>query len=124
MPIYVYAYTDDIDISTGAERPTVELYQSMDEPHYTHHPDNGRPIRRVVQCPHVQGNYGEGNGCKPIEMMSIALDNEDEIAAFRQRNPGTEISDRRGDPLFGVPVVKSRGEKLRVLDKEGFQETN
>jgi len=116
MPCYEYAYED---VSTGE---TVELYQTMAEPAYAVHPETGRPLRRVPQLPRVHGQYGEGNGCEPIEMLSIALDNEDEIAAFRQRNPGATISGRRGDPLFGVPIAHSRGEKLRILDREGFQE--
>lgn len=85
---------------------------------------NGRLVERAVCGSKVRTNYGEGSGTDPIEMLSIALDNEDEIAEFRQRNPGIEISDRRSDRNFGVPIAKSRSEKLRILEKEGFVETN
>lgn len=125
MPLYTYAYTDQDDhLSPGEDRETVDLFQHIREDAYTTHPENGRPIRRVPQLARAHTKYGEGNGCRPIEMMSIALDNEDEIAAFRQRNPGVEISSRRSDPLFGVPIATSRSEKLRILDREGFIETN
>ena len=61
---------------------------------------------------------------KPIEMMSLAVDTVEEVHAFRTRNPDIEISDRPGDRNFGIPVVKSRQQKLSVLHREEFIETN
>jgi hypothetical protein len=57
-------------------------------------------------------------------MLSIALDNEDEIAEFRQRNPGVEIESDRSKRNFGVPIARSRSQKLSILKNENFVETN
>ena len=61
---------------------------------------------------------------KPIEMLSLALNNEHEIAYFRQRNPTADISNDRNSPVFGVPLAHTREEKLRILRNEGFEELN
>lgn len=115
MPIYRYNYTDE-------QGGSVEVFQKMSDPELTEY--EGRPCTKGVQCPNVRTEYGAGSNTKPIEMMSIALDTDAQIDEFRKRNPGTEISKDRSSGLYGVPVVKSRSEKKRVLDREGFVETN
>lgn len=115
MPLYAYEYTDD-------EGGDFEVFQKMKEDHLTAH--EGRPCRRTVTCPNVRTQYGAGSHTDAIEMYSIALNNKKDIEAFAKRNPNTQISTNRRDPLYGVPVVKSRSEKLKVLDNEGFVETN
>ncbi len=113
MPLYEYRYTD-------AAGGTFDDVASIHSDALTSH--EGRPCERMVQRPKVRTSYGAGGNTEPIEMMSISVDNDEEIAAFRRRNPGTDISHDRNDRLYGIPVVKSRGEKLRVLKREGFQE--
>lgn len=113
MPRYDYVYTD-------ADGGTFETFHSMHEPDLTEY--EGRPCRKGVVSPKMRTRFGEGNHAEPIEMMSIAVDSKAEVAAFRTRNPGVEISDRPGDPKFGIPIATSRSEKLRVLKTEGFQE--
>lgn len=115
MPMYPYRFTDAV----GGE---FEEFQHMSESALTE--KGGRPCEKTAFASRVRTNYGEGSGTDPIAMMSIAVDHEDEIAEFRGRNPGVEISDRRGDPNFGVPIARSRSEKLRILKNEGFVETN
>lgn len=61
---------------------------------------------------------------KPIEMISVALDNEAQIKGFQERNPNIEISSDRSNPNFGVPIAHTRQEKLQVLNNEGFVERN
>ena len=61
---------------------------------------------------------------KPIEMISLALDNEQQITEFRHRNPTADISSDRSSPVFGVPLAHTREEKLRILRNEGFEELN
>ena len=61
---------------------------------------------------------------KPIEMQSIALNDPDDIRAFIRRNPNVPMSENPHDPLYGVPVARTRAEKLRILKNEGFQEKN
>lgn len=58
---------------------------------------------------------------KPIEMMSIACQ-PGEIAEFQRRNPDAQISTNPKDPLYGVPIARTRQEKLAILDREGFLE--
>lgn len=113
MPQYDYVYED-----TGES--FIEFQQMKEEPLTEH---NGRPCRRTVSSFTPQTRYGKGNRCNPIEMMSIAVDSPEEVAAFRQRNPGVEISDRAGDPLFGIPIAKSRSEKKAILATENFVDT-
>lgn len=115
MPLYAYRYTD---VAGGG----FDQFGRMSDEALTEH--EGRPCERTVSLPHVRTIYGKGNGCKPIEMMSIALMGKSEIDEFRKRNPGTEISSDRKSELYGVPIAKSRTEKLRILDKEGFYERN
>lgn len=115
MPMYRYRYTDE----AGGEFE--ELGRMKDPALATH---EGRPCERVPQLPSVRTQYGEGSHTDPIKMLSIAVDNEADVDDFRRRNPGTEISRDRSSPDFGVPVAKSRSEKLRVLEREGFMETN
>jgi len=47
---------------------------------------------------------------KPIEMYSVALADETDIAVFRGRNPGVDVSTDRRSPLFGcrLPELASR----------------
>lgn len=113
MPLYEYKYMDP----AGG---IFEDYASIHSDSLVTH--KGRPCRRTVQQPKVRTQYGAGSQTDPVEMFSIAVDNDDEIDAFRQRNPGVEISKKRGDRLYGVPVAASRSQKLQVLKHEGFAE--
>jgi predicted nucleic acid-binding Zn ribbon protein len=51
MPIYLYEYLD----SDANPREQVELMQKMSDPPLAVHPDNGRPIQRIVARPSVKG---------------------------------------------------------------------
>jgi putative FmdB family regulatory protein len=96
-------------------------FQHMSDEPLTDCPECGEiALVRVPQrCGSLNREYQ-----KPIEAYSIALDDEDEIRAFQVRNPGTQISTDRSDPLFGVPVIRTRAEKKRVYKQEGVVETN
>lgn len=58
---------------------------------------------------------------KPIEMLSVACDTEEEIHRV-QRQTGVEISSDPRDPNYGVPIAKNRKEKLAVLKAQKFVE--
>lgn len=60
----------------------------------------------------------------PIEMYSVALNDTQEIADFQQRCPGVECSADPRNPLFGVPVARTREQKKRILRTEGYEEGN
>lgn len=113
MPIYRYK------LANGELR---------DEFQHIHDPPlasiEGQSCERVPVLTSVQTQYGEGNACEPIKMLSIALDHEVEIDEFRKRNPGVEISRDRRNPDFGVPVARSSSDKKRILKREGFQSMN
>lgn len=115
MPMYSYRWTDE----AGGN---FEEFQHMREDALKQ--KNGRPCERTLQMFRPVTKYGEGSGTNPIEMLSIGVDSEEEIAAFRRRNPGVEISSDRNDRNFGVPIATSRKEKLQILKNEGFVETN
>jgi putative FmdB family regulatory protein len=57
---------------------------------------------------------------KPIEMHSIGLGQPDEIAAFKDRNPGATCSSDPADPLYGVPIAHHFHEKKTILKTEGY----
>jgi hypothetical protein len=57
-------------------------------------------------------------------MMSLAVNTPEQLDEFRQRNPTAEISDDPNNPLYGVPIARTRQEKLRILRNEGFVEKN
>ena len=113
MPIYTYK------IANGETR---DIYQHINDDPLCE--IDGWPAQRTVQAFKPRTNYGEGSDTDPIRMLSIAVDSEEEVDAFRARNPGVEISRDRGSPLFGIPIAKSRSEKLRILGKEGYVERN
>ena len=93
-----------------------------------------RPMKdwdKPKSCPHCSSYMGRDLAAehtnsrstykKPIEMFSVAVDPED-ISAFRQRNPGVDVAEK--GPLTGVPIARSRTEKLSILKNEGFHENN
>jgi hypothetical protein len=61
---------------------------------------------------------------RPIEMHSVSMAHPDEIEEFRRRCPGVEVSSDPTDDLYGVPIARTRREKLAVLDAVGFEEKN
>lgn len=115
MPIYTYRYTD-------AKGGQFDEFQRINDDALIEH--DGRPCERGISLPNVRTRYGKGSGTEPIEMHSIALSTDDEIREFNKRNPNTKISKDPRDALYGVPIAQSRSEKLKILDREGFQEAN
>lgn len=59
---------------------------------------------------------------KPIEMHSVALHTPEEIAEFRKKAPDVEISADPAHPAYGVPVARTRSQKLQALRATGFEE--
>ena len=60
----------------------------------------------------------------PIEMFSVAMEDEAEIRAFAAKCPDVQISANPDDPLYGVPIARNRKAKLQALEAAGFIETN
>lgn len=62
---------------------------------------------------------------KPIEMLSIALNDDAEIAEFRRRTGGNvDVSDDPNHPDYGVPIARNRSQKKTALRAMGFVEQN
>jgi len=60
----------------------------------------------------------------PIEMYSVAVENIQDVRELQRRCPDADISDDPADPMYGVPIARSRKAKLQVLKASGFEETN
>lgn len=60
MPMYEYAVVED----DGSEGEVFEVLQSMSEPPLTHHPETGRPVRRLLSAPGVGMSKKAGMGFK------------------------------------------------------------
>jgi predicted nucleic acid-binding Zn ribbon protein len=55
MPIYVY----EIIETDGKDGETFEVLQGLSEPPLTHHPENGKPVRRCISLPSVAGMWSD-----------------------------------------------------------------
>ncbi len=58
----------------------------------------------------------------PIEMLSIAMEDREEIRAFKQRCPHVDLSDDPRDRNYGVPVARTRKAKREALAAAGYVE--
>jgi hypothetical protein len=54
MPTYIYQVIE----ADGSEGEIFEIMQSMSEATLTHHPDNGKAVRKLISAPHVAGKFG------------------------------------------------------------------
>ena len=65
------------------------------------------------------GRSPTGVFATPIEMYSIAM-TPDEVPAFKQKCPDVDVA-TEGE-MAGVPIARTRSQKLRALKAMGFQE--
>ena len=75
---------------------------------------------KVVTC----GNTDMREFHKPIEMMSVAAEDLDEIRRLQRECPDADICDDESSDLYGIPVARTRKAKLQVLKATGFKENN
>lgn len=61
---------------------------------------------------------------KPIEMFSIGMNDDEEIREFKRKCPDVDVSTDPRDEMYGVPVARTRQQKLAALEAAGFEETN
>jgi hypothetical protein len=57
MPLYVYQVIE----ADGGEGEVFELLQEMSEPVLTRHPENGKPIQRILGTPSTMRKWAPGN---------------------------------------------------------------
>jgi predicted nucleic acid-binding Zn ribbon protein len=55
MPFYEY----EIIQPDGAVGERFEVWQRMDEPALTQHPETGQPVRRIISAPTLLGKYSD-----------------------------------------------------------------
>jgi len=68
--------------------------------------------------------FKSDNFAVPIEMWSIAMDDDEEIRAFCLKAPDVSVSIDPNDPLYGVPIARNRQQKLQALKATGYAELN
>jgi predicted nucleic acid-binding Zn ribbon protein len=57
MPLYVYQVIEP----DGTDGEVFEVMQRMSEPPLTIHPENGKPVRRLIAAPNTVTRFGAGN---------------------------------------------------------------
>ncbi len=55
MPTYVYEVIHD----DGSPGETFEVFQKMSDEPLTHHPETGKPVRRVISAPYIPGTHSD-----------------------------------------------------------------
>lgn len=60
----------------------------------------------------------------PIEMYSIAMNTREEIEEFLRAAPGVDCSLDEADPMYGIPIARSRSQKKHALKAAGYVEKN
>jgi hypothetical protein len=56
MPLYVYQVVE----KDGAEGEIFEVLQDMSEPPLTQHPENGKPVQRLLGTPNTMRRFAPG----------------------------------------------------------------
>jgi hypothetical protein len=56
MPLYVYQVIE----ADGSEGEVFEVLQEMSEPPLTQHPENGKPVQRLLGTPSAMRRYAPG----------------------------------------------------------------
>lgn len=111
MPIYPYKCED------CGHNP--EVFQRMSDRADTVCPKCGGGRYHRVPC---LPNTDMREFRKPIEMFSIGMEDDDEIRAFKERCPDVDVSMDPNDELYGVPIARTRKQKLQALNAAGFEE--
>lgn len=61
----------------------------------------------------------------PIEMYSIAMQTRKTMEDFKKKAPDVDLEmDDFNDPMWGIPIARTRHQKLQALKAAGFQEKN
>ena len=95
-------------------------FQFMKDPHLTECPACGAAAyERRPTLPH--SDMVEFH--KPIEMYSIALNSDEEIRAFQEKCPDVQVSADPRDDMYGVPIARTRKDKLSAMAAMGYEES-
>lgn len=75
--------------------------------------------KRQISLPHTPQQFH-----KPIEMDSVACSTIEEVREIQRKCPDVQIDDRPDSEMFGIPVARTRQQKLAVLRAVGYSERN
>jgi len=67
MPLYVYQIIE----SDGSAGEVFEVLQSLDEPFLTQHPENGKPVRRLLAAPNTPRKSGANLSNSNLERLGF-----------------------------------------------------
>ena len=74
-------------------------------------------VMTYIRQPTAEQRRITGHYLEPIEMYSVALE-RGELAGFKAALPDTDLTE------MGVPIARTRQEKLKILDFFGYEERN
>lgn len=111
MPIYNY--------ECEACGHTAEEFQFMADPLLSVCPEcEQQTYRKRPSLPH--SDMIEFN--KPVELYSIALNDDDEIREFKRKAPDVHVDPDPRSEMYGVPIARTRKQKLDALSAMGHVE--
>lgn len=111
MPLYEYRCTE----CGHAD----DEFQHMKEEHLTQCPAcDAATYRRQVSVPHSD----MVEFAKPIDLYSIGLNDDEEIAAFKRKAPDVHVETDPRSEMYGIPQAKNRKQKLAALAAMGYVE--
>ncbi len=67
MPIYVY----EVVLANGEAGQVFEVMQKMSDAPLTTHPTTGQPVRRVIQPPHIAGQWSEAGARQQLSDKNL-----------------------------------------------------
>lgn len=67
MPIYIY----EVVLEDGESGQVFEVMQRMSDPPLTKHPTTGQPVRRVIQAPHIAGQWSEAGARQQLSDKNL-----------------------------------------------------
>ncbi len=68
MPLYIYQVIE----ADGSDGEVFEVLQSMSEPALTVHPENGKPVKKLLSAPNTITKFAAGN-LSPSRLGSLGF---------------------------------------------------
>ena len=86
MPFYIYEVIE----ADGSDGEQFELYQSMADEPLKVHPENGKPIRRVLTAPNIAKRWSDGKmnaslSDKNVERLGFTKDEKTGDGTYQKR---------------------------------------
>lgn len=111
MPLYDY-------VCDNCKRSTIDIYHPMSFTGTVICQACGAEMHKIPAVSRARAPEFH----TPIEMYSVALNDDGEIAAFKQHAPDVDVATDPADPMYGIPIARTRHQKLQALKAVGFTE--